>query len=179
MKHIKTFEQSNQSEPTQEKVLIDTEELQEFCDINLAYLLDDSNFKLNFPVASDGEGEGIQIRLDNDNGFKWDNIKDYYIPFLIRLDNKWGDRIATDGYVIGVKRIWVYTSTDNSAPSRVIQLNGDIKNVHTNCRWNKVIFDELVKDSDNLVMKSPKGSERLIDVNLKNLIWFKIHIELI
>jgi len=178
MKHIKTFEQSNESEPPQqENIPIDTEELQEFCDINLAYLLDDSNFEVYFPVASDGEGEGIQIRLDNDHGFKWDDIKNYYIPFLIRLNNKWGDRIATmDHEIGGVKRIWVYTSTTGLGYTGNVQPQIHT-NVHTaNGRWNKVIFDELVKDSDNLVIKYLAFVPH---VNLKNLIWFKIHIELL
>jgi hypothetical protein len=88
MKHLKRFNESTSG--------LDKEEVQEFCENYLAYLLD--------------EGYEIFIKKDRDNSllfsftipiggfdsvpedcdeFKWNEIKDHFIPFLIHLSNNY------------------------------------------------------------------------------------------
>ena len=77
MKHLKRFNEN-----------IDNfkEELQEFCELNLAYLLDDEELEARLiPVVG---GFRLLIEL-NQNPQLWDEIKDHMIPFLIRLSNQY------------------------------------------------------------------------------------------
>lgn len=78
MRYIKYFritESSNQQ-------YID--EIKDLADSSLVYLLDDG-FKLEYYP---GVGQEIAIKLvAKEGGVKWDDIKDYFIPFLERLQN--------------------------------------------------------------------------------------------
>lgn len=81
MKHLKKFNESYERK----------EELKDFCETHLAYLLD--------------EGYEIFIKKDRDNSlllsltidkndedyaeFKWNDIKDHFIPFLTHLSNNY------------------------------------------------------------------------------------------
>jgi hypothetical protein len=60
------------------------EQLQEFCELNLAYLLDDARL-----VVQDSSDNlvGVHLRFDKDKD--WNEIKDHIIPFFIRLTNKY------------------------------------------------------------------------------------------
>jgi hypothetical protein len=93
MKHLKPFNESKEN-------LI--EELQDFCETSLAYLLDDGydislsvRDKVKYPgvnhiVVSLGLPEenftpfrvGLRLQNDGYRNFYWDDVKDYYIPFL-------------------------------------------------------------------------------------------------
>lgn len=61
------------------------EELQDFCEMNLAYLLDE---ELDVRVLSGKVGYRLLIEL-NQNPRLWDEIKDHMIPFLTRLSNQY------------------------------------------------------------------------------------------
>ena len=82
MKYIKPFNESFEN---------DIEIIRDIAESSFVYLLDEDfkmeltspNF-LNIPYTT----LKVNIRLYNDEyGFTWDNIKDYYIPFLQRLQN--------------------------------------------------------------------------------------------
>lgn len=88
MRYLKTFES------------IDLEnDLQDFCEMNLAYLLDNDDFRLS--VIWQGHGNmgsakdcyNINLcKLDDDSasaGFTWNEVKDYYIPFIHMLNNEY------------------------------------------------------------------------------------------
>ena len=76
---------------------VDSDELKDFCETYLAYLLDDTSFKLE---VSFFRHLGI---FTNDyiiwlgktlvdrriQPFKWDDIKDYYIPFVTMLSREY------------------------------------------------------------------------------------------
>lgn len=114
MKHIKLFNETKDNE----------DDLKDFCEINLAYLLDNEDFKLNVDYFHDHTQGGTyrgQIRLENNNEFKWDDIKDYFIPFLIQLDKIRGHQIK----IGDEKLIFVHRYRGN---------------------WHKVKFDDLVND---------------------------------
>ena len=83
MKHLKRFDESLQPVEV---------ELKDFCEMSLAYLLDDGyNVSLSirdqvkYPVKNHVI---VSLGLLDENGyllFKWNDVKDYYIPFLQML----------------------------------------------------------------------------------------------
>ena len=83
MKHLRSFNES-----------IDHDELKDFVESCLAYLLDEG-FNVFIPrVSSDDGSIAIWLALSNQyavksNGFTWDDIKDYYIPLLKLLSNRY------------------------------------------------------------------------------------------
>lgn len=86
------------------------EELQDFCELNLAYLLDEGT---EIQIMFEGY-EGLhQIRILLDEAKPWDDIKDHMIPFLTRLQNKY--EITDEVY----KEMTVHKSKYNN--------NGDIR----------------------------------------------------
>lgn len=70
------------------------EELQEYCEMNLAYLIDEGFF---MDISLYGGIYIIILRKSlttNQHGvhtsyFKWDDIKDHYIPFILRIQKKY------------------------------------------------------------------------------------------
>jgi hypothetical protein len=147
VKHIKSFNESNNEE-----------DLKDFCETHLAYLLDDSNFELNvddsnFELNVDDYTQGGiyrgQIRLENEKGFYWDDIKDYFIPFLIQLDKIRGHQIKIGDEKLVFVRVGYRDSSE----------------------WNKIPFDDLVNDFE--ISNSLPLSHVVADKN-----WTKIHIEL-
>lgn len=73
MKKIKLFENFlNESK----------RELKEFCDINLAYLIDE-----DFDISISTFPGGYIINFSRERGFIWNEITDQFIPFLERLSN--------------------------------------------------------------------------------------------
>jgi hypothetical protein len=88
MKHLKMFNES-----------LDKDELKDFVESCLAYLLDEG-FHVYIPRGlSDDDTASIWLGLSNkyavsrtmgkSNGFTWDDIKDYYIPLLKLLSNRY------------------------------------------------------------------------------------------
>ena len=84
MKHLKRFNEG-----------VTQEDLQDFCESSLAYLMDEGfTIKIYGP---DVPGRHLPKRqfniwLHKDNAkefFKWDDVKDYYIPFLQLLSNRY------------------------------------------------------------------------------------------
>jgi hypothetical protein len=89
MKHLKPFNESKDN-------LV--EDLQDFCETSLAYLLDDGydisvtlRDKVKFPdkqhllVTLGLNGIGEDLWLQDYNLFSWNDVKDYYIPFIQML----------------------------------------------------------------------------------------------
>lgn len=94
--------------------VVTREEFLDFCETNLAYLVDEGYeifvkedrdrsllFALTIPVAGYEEVmrsisvSDISTEEDYDTGeFKWDDVKDHFIPFLTRLNKKYSVGIA-------------------------------------------------------------------------------------
>jgi hypothetical protein len=82
MKHLKMFNES-----------IDKDELTDFVESCLAYLLDEG-FRIFIPRGSEDDTTAIWLSLSNQyalksDAFTWDDIKDYYIPLLKLLHNRY------------------------------------------------------------------------------------------
>ena len=82
MKHLKRFNESNSYE----------EELKDFCEGYLAYLLDDGDYELfTYTYAEHTQYQFFKILFcEKDRSYiEWDNIKDNFIPFLSMLDRSY------------------------------------------------------------------------------------------
>ena len=71
---------------------VDEVELKDFCETYLAYLLDDTSFKIEVVESPKWDsyimwlGKILNPRIQP---FKWDDIKDYYIPFVTMLSREY------------------------------------------------------------------------------------------
>jgi hypothetical protein len=115
MKHLKPFSEA----------VGDTfaQDLKDFCEMNLAYLMDEELDISILPVRS-GLGLGFKLTLVlDDNPRLWNDIKDHMIPFLTRLSNQYEikkyPRIDKKDIMIGVtrdieaaKNHWPHRKTD-------------------------------------------------------------------
>jgi hypothetical protein len=84
MKHLRKFNESQ----TEEQWFL---ELYEFCQMHLAYLLDDG-FVVYPQPSQENKAAFVWFQLEN-NGrqipFKWNDVKDHFIPFVTMLDRKY------------------------------------------------------------------------------------------
>jgi hypothetical protein len=71
---------------------VDDVELRDFCETYLAYLLDDTSFKIEVIDTEKWDsyiiwlGKTLNPRIQP---FRWDEIKDYYIPFVTMLSREY------------------------------------------------------------------------------------------
>jgi hypothetical protein len=130
MKHLKRFNES-----------ITSEELQDFCESSLAYLMDE-DFNVTIRGGDDPRARATTgqfgIFLAKNNGrefFKWDDVKDYYIPFLQLLSNRYDIGTFFDGDV---------DSREPSVRFRYRQKNDySFVNVSKNFSYGRVINDDV------------------------------------
>jgi hypothetical protein len=103
MKHLRRFFEAEYSS----KVGIDKDELIDFCEMNLAYLLDDSNFRLDIEYFDDLIGQHIIViklfkMFELSPGermtakYEWSEVKDYVIPFIVQLNRNY--KLSTTWY---------------------------------------------------------------------------------
>lgn len=86
MKHLKRFNESFEQQMARE-------ELQDFCETHLVYLLDDG---YEIYVKEDRDSLLFALTIPSDmstetmaTNEKWNDIKDHFIPFLIHLNNNY------------------------------------------------------------------------------------------
>ena len=93
MRYLKNFNESY--------IISNTDQLQEFCEWNLATLLDNGyKFQVEYDEWND-DNDGFYIDIESDKFgtfFSWDDVKDYVIPFMMILKDKYD--IDWDGYDI-------------------------------------------------------------------------------
>jgi hypothetical protein len=98
MKYLKPFNESLKEE---------TELLQEFCDMNLAYLVDEG-FKTTIDSYTNSKiiyFTKVGNKYESET-FEWDEIKNSFIPFLTLLDRKY-----RSSYKLGETRFRLLTIT--------------------------------------------------------------------
>jgi hypothetical protein len=102
MKHLKPFNESKENFVEQFFELV----LKDFCETNLAYLLDEGG---KVEVYTFENETLLHIIINNSI---WSNIKDHMIPFLIRLKNNYHiEERPSSGFKYGVQlkaAIWNY-----------------------------------------------------------------------
>ena len=95
MKHLKNFNEARKHKFDYESTL-DKEEVQDFCETYLAYLIDDG-YQIKVFKDNDWKRTHDSIRIvflhdtnwDNPTNIEWDRIKDNFIPFLSMLDKSY------------------------------------------------------------------------------------------
>ena len=116
------------------------EELQDFCDMNLAYLLDEG-FTLQYARYNKSLYSVTLIKNPGErHKFTWDEVKDRYIPFLQLLSKRYE--------LIDFSN--PYRSNDHTLKSKVIRFEveppkGTYITSHTYCDVDQVIKDEPIE----------------------------------
>jgi hypothetical protein len=118
MKHLKRFNESFEQQMARE-------ELQDFCETHLAYLLDEGyevfvkedlySLLFSFTIPSD-----MSTEEDPDAGeFKWNDIKDHFIPFLIHLNNNYEINGKAEFYEPDLLRYYTAQEMIDDKPSEL------------------------------------------------------------
>ena len=82
------------------KVGIDKDELTDFCEMNLAYLLDNGDFRIDIEYFDDLIGQDLvviklvkMVEFDTDvrvtTMYQWQEVKDYIVPFIVQLNKNY------------------------------------------------------------------------------------------
>jgi hypothetical protein len=82
MRYIKRYNESNSQGLTQE-------DIQDFCETNLAYLVDEELKVIIDDYNQDNDYFPVILSLRRVSNKSWSEIKDHIIPFLIRLKNQY------------------------------------------------------------------------------------------
>ena len=116
MKYLKSIFEAEYSS----KVSVDRDELREFCEMNLAYLLDNEDFRIDIEYFDDLIGQNIIVfklvkMVELSPGermttkYEWGEVKNYILPFIIQLNKNyklnttWYDKgsiVISQGYEI-------------------------------------------------------------------------------
>ena len=100
MKYIKSFNESLKKEFSEQNI-------KNICEEHLVELYD-IGFKTNITLWR--KGESILIDLYKGEEFKWDDIKEIYIPFILFLDSKFEiESFKEDNYPLE----WMYELGEN------------------------------------------------------------------
>jgi hypothetical protein len=128
---------------------VSAEDIRDFCESTLAYLMDEGFtikiFSSDDPHTSLPKGQ-FNIWLQKDNAksfFKWDDVKDYYIPFLQLLSNRYD--------IGGMKEVsnWGGYSTSSTDGEKSIRFRYRQKkdysfvNVNKDFSYARVINDDV------------------------------------
>lgn len=141
------------------------EELQDFCDNNLAYLLDEGT-EIQI-VEQPGGHEGLHlIRILLERPKKWDDIKDHMIPFLTRLQNKY--EITDEVYKemtdnSGDIRLYIAFDDDDSRSSKSYITNLVKNLIADNHAWPNARIADI-----RLYVKGYKKEKKSILTKLKS-----------
>jgi len=94
MKHLKKFNEARKHKFDYESTL-DKEEVQDFCETYLAYLIDDG-YQVSIIENNDWKRTHDSMRIIflhdrniNPTNIEWDRVKDNFIPFLSMLDRNY------------------------------------------------------------------------------------------
>ena len=98
MKHLKRFNEATDNFK---------EELREFCENNLAYLLDEGRL-----LVEDSRNNLVRVQISFDRYKDWNEIKDHIIPFFTRLTNKY-EVVAKDTENVDV---YIFTRKVSGGP---------------------------------------------------------------
>jgi len=151
MKHLKPFNEA----------VGDTfaQELQDFCEMNLAYLIDEE-LDISILLVRGGLGLGFKLTLElNENPRLWNDIKDHMIPFLTRLSNQYELKVRNHGDVkIEVTRD--LEAARNRFPHRKTELYYQVNKLINDDTKSGLLFDN---DTDDVLESYITEMEFLID----------------
>lgn len=135
------------------------EELQEFCELNLAYLLDDEDLEVRLiPVVG---GFRLLIEL-NQNPQLWSDIKNHMIPFLTRLVSQYELRPYPnkDGKNVSIEVTRDLEAARQNWPHRKTSLYYEVPRLINDDTKSGLLFDN---DTDDVLESYITEFEFLID----------------
>jgi hypothetical protein len=142
---------------------VDYNELKEFCEMNLAYLLD-QGFEVIVTLLNTNN-YSVEIRKSDidDIWFNWNDVKDYIIPFLIRLKGEYEIKGDYHGKTTNFPRVTnnavqFFVKVERTSHGKVL---GGGDNRHVSNSVNSIINDNV----DSLVRMNPIGGMFFTVVN--------------
>jgi hypothetical protein len=152
MKYLKPFNESQDNFK---------EELQDFCESNLAYLIDEGLDISVWAPTKFFKGFKLTLVLD-DNPRLWNDIKDHMIPFLTRLSNQYEikkyPRIDRKDIMIGLTRD--LEAAKNHWPHRKTDLFYQVNKLINDDTKSGLLFDN---DTDDVLESYITEFEFIID----------------
>jgi len=130
MRYIKPFNESINPD--------EFEELKDFCETNLAYLLDEGT---EVSVGETQNGNYVKIKFDKMKS--WDEIKDHIIPFATRLNNKYE---MERNPMIGHDNVRIWTFTTRLVPERFKKGSQQLGTGSMTRKIEDLINDDVWKD---------------------------------
>jgi len=136
------------------------QDLQEFCELNLAYLLDDQEIEV---TIFDYVGTSTRLLIElNQTPQLWDEIKDHMIPFLTRLSNQYELRPYSNK---GGKNVSIEVTRDLEAarqnwPHRKTSLYYEVPRLINDDTKSGLLFDN---DTDDVLESYITEFEFIID----------------
>jgi hypothetical protein len=158
MKHLKPFNEA----------VGDTfaQDLKDFCEMNLAYLLDEE-LDISIMLVRGGLGLGFKLTLVlDDNPRLWNDIKDHMIPFLTRLVSQYELRPYANK---GGKNVSIEVTRDLEAarqnwPHRKTSLYYEVPRLINDDTKSGLLFDnDFDNDTDDVLDSYITEFEFLID----------------
>jgi len=158
MKHLKPFNEA----------VGDTfaQDLKDFCEMNLAYLLDEE-LDISIMLVRSGLGLGFKLTLElNENPRLWSDIKDHMIPFLTRLVSQYELRPYANK---GGKNVSIEVTRDLEAarqnwPHRKTSLYYEVPRLINDDTKSGLLFDnDFDNDTDDVLDSYITEFEFLID----------------
>lgn len=118
MRYLKNFNESkerrfsNDLEPEEGEL----EELKDFCETHLVYLVDQG---IEIKILNDYGHKCFSISITKEGsiyrGFNWEEVKDYFIPFLTHLSRRYSichEDLKFRPLVDGIPKTYVYYDVD-------------------------------------------------------------------
>jgi hypothetical protein len=158
MKHLKPFNEA----------VGDTfaQDLKDFCEMNLAYLLDEE-LDISIMLVRGGLGLSFKLTLElNENPRLWSDIKDHMIPFLTRLVSQYELRPYANK---GGKNVSIEVTRDLEAarqnwPHRKTSLYYEVPRLINDDTKSGLLFDnDFDNDTDDVLDSYITEFEFLID----------------
>lgn len=117
LKTFETFHYSNLHRPNLIKIKVD--ELRDFCETYLAYLMDDSikELKIGSPrLLQTDKYVCYNVEIYFNKSVKWDKIKDHFLPFLQMIQKEYAFREDNIGRMCSIG--WRVGDTSTTIPKQ-------------------------------------------------------------
>ena len=120
------------------------DELKEFCELNLVYLIDEGlEVHVDYSHSMKDRKHGYAVIIDLIEPKKWNDIKDHMIPFLIRLNNRYElDKVNWDNDTVNKNVKINYFIGGSLSVMRIFQNLKDLVDESNETLWiNYKLYD--------------------------------------
>ena len=141
LKTFETFHYSNLHRPNLIKIKVD--ELKDFCETYLAYLMDDAikELKVGKPQLLQTEKYVCyNVEIYFQDNIHWDQIKDHFLPFLQMVQKEYNFRETTKGEICQI----AWRANDSLITMPVQYTLKELLDDKIETNWSKAVGWELV-----------------------------------